>query len=543
MATSSFRDDLLDLAGLNPIPEASAETFFGRHQPLDQHLEHLQTQSIEDETLQQLCTGLEKLFATSTGAIFASDVQKYALAALQAKQPQIRRLGCKQLAQSLEGRAAGRLSRSVSGSLLNVQALLGLLADEDAGVAAEASAALLRFAQQPSDFRTLLDGRGGGSVFQQVISSPQTVVRLRALALVISIGACSPEHAALLSQHGVLSPLAPAASGALLARTVLPSVLRTCRSAEPLLACQALPAAGALVAASVAAGVEDMDLDESAHESSSHHQGINEQALQELSSPLDPDGDADKDVGVAALEGIGHLGIHAQSADLFLRSPGAQLHWISALALARASDSTITIAAMHALASLAGADRRAAHAASTAAASAQASQEASRRQVDLSSPAEEALHKAVVSGSSNRRAGRSLPEALTDIVELPFVEARVAAFRLMAAIVVRSWGAHALCGRSSERLWALVGDGSRETARHACEWRFAFIEALHESLRQLLSNANGAHATNGTMNGGHAPSGASGHDLLQQRASVVQTLHNQGPFGIGALGQMSVGVL
>ena len=55
-----------------------------------------------------------------------------------------------------------------------------------------------------ADFKTVLDARGGRNVVQLLLTSGQAVVRIRALALslVISVGACSSEHAAPLSQHG-----------------------------------------------------------------------------------------------------------------------------------------------------------------------------------------------------------------------------------------------------------------------------------------------------------------------------------------------------
>lgn len=45
-----------------------------------------------------------------------------------------------------------------------------------------------------------------------------------------------------------------------------------------------------------------------------------------------------QDVCMAALEGVGHMGIHAQSADLFLGSWGRQACWMGGHALARASE-------------------------------------------------------------------------------------------------------------------------------------------------------------------------------------------------------------
>ena len=53
-----------------------------------------------------------------------------------------------------------------------------------------------------ADFRTMLDERGGGSVLQQLLATSNTVVRMRALSLVVSMGACSAEHASLMSQYG-----------------------------------------------------------------------------------------------------------------------------------------------------------------------------------------------------------------------------------------------------------------------------------------------------------------------------------------------------
>lgn len=41
---------------------------------------------------------------------------------------------------------------------------------------------------------------------------------------------------------------------------------------------------------------------------------------------------------MAALEGLSHMGLHAQSADLFLRSWGREACWVGSHALARASE-------------------------------------------------------------------------------------------------------------------------------------------------------------------------------------------------------------
>lgn len=53
-----------------------------------------------------------------------------------------------------------------------------------------------------AEFRLLLEDRGGGSVLRQVIASSDATVRMRALYLIISVGAMSSEHASLLDHFG-----------------------------------------------------------------------------------------------------------------------------------------------------------------------------------------------------------------------------------------------------------------------------------------------------------------------------------------------------
>jgi hypothetical protein len=397
----------------------------------------------------RLCALVERIAETPTGTKSLSGVSSNHLErGVLAESPRVRLM-----TTHLLGTLAAS-SESEGGAC--VAPLVALLADEDSGVAAAAARRL-----SASDFPLTLHATLFHSLPSATASGSATV-RLRALDVASALAARSP-----LAREVVAS--------------IVNGLVHEVKSDDLLVAlasCEALAAAVEVQAVAVGFGSEAMlalagvvrdahaeallrerclhvcsRIAASAVGGSAAQAAFAELALSCLQSQ--------EALGAAALSACGHLCETMSGAECLLLSAGLAAA-VCRAALDGASSSASTLAAMHTLASAAGAERP----------------------VDaelFSDQAEQALEAAC-------HVAREPPNGLASSLWLhlrrrgdTFLEERIATYRLLSALGRRTWCCLEVC--SHGELLNHLCDPSMESGHRARTWRLAALGALRSALR------------------------------------------------------------
>ncbi|KAK9825186.1 hypothetical protein WJX81_004947 [Elliptochloris bilobata] len=537
VSTSDFPADVHCLvAEPGQLSEDAARAFLSLH-PLPEIFERLQAGGLSAAAVADTAAALEKLFDTRCGQELLSAATPYALAALTAAAPQLRRLGAKHIGRMLlragQPAAAAGSGGAAAAPTLAAAALAGALGDPDTGVAAEASAALVAAGGVERGVALLVAPEGARPQLQRALEDPKATVRLRALALLAALASRGAAQTAAVRASGLLRPLAnelaatedllgcsaalallgdlaggsPGGASALLAE-VAPQLDALLSHPEALLRCQALKVAANLLATSAEDdAASHMDVDGAASDGAAGQaSGIRDLAtprprlLQQLGAILARDGPAVAGsnpnsnpalvltLTTTALDAAGLLGATRAGADLLL----ADTRVTAALAAFALQDSGRTeerTAALHALATAGGAERAGGVAAALAA-----------RRAALVPPAEAALRGAVFRAAAARAGAPTPAEPLLAALRQPDLELRVAAYRMVLALGLRPWGVVAVGEHAGLRERLL--DSRAESARQGCEWRFAALQALFVTACSMPDGTSGAPVANG---GGGAP--------------------------------------
>lgn len=140
----------------------------------------------------------------------------------------------------------------------------------------------------------------------------------------------------------------------------------------------------------------------------------------------------------AALDAAGHLGMTRAGAELLLTDPTNPAADVAARALGRAPSPALRLAALHAVATLAGAERAggaAQHGAVGAGGGGRLGPSSggppagARDAVAASPAAEEALRREIFRGATGAAGSPTPAQAFLELLEQPFIEVRVAAYR------------------------------------------------------------------------------------------------------------------
>ncbi|KAG2445066.1 hypothetical protein HYH02_008933 [Chlamydomonas schloesseri] len=180
---------------------------------------------------------------------------------------------------------------------------------------------------------------------------------------------------------------------------------------------------------------------------------------------LDDAGDASPAAEACGLDAVGRLGQSRAGAQLVL-ADGAVARSLCERALGRSPHPEVRMAALHALAATAGLERAGADRARAAAVLPAQYEETLRRCVF------EACGGPAVGGASLKRPG----EVVLGLLAQPFVELRLAAYRCLAAMALRSWFAVEVI--TTPDLAARLLDAGSESGAAACNWRHAAASAL-----------------------------------------------------------------
>ncbi|KAG2430851.1 hypothetical protein HXX76_009825 [Chlamydomonas incerta] len=179
---------------------------------------------------------------------------------------------------------------------------------------------------------------------------------------------------------------------------------------------------------------------------------------------LDDAGDASAAAEACGLDALGRLGQSRAGAQLVL-ADATVARALCERALGRSPHPEVRMAALHALASTAGLERAGADRARAAAV--------------LPAQYEETLRRCVFEACAGAGGAGSLRrpgEVVAALLGQPFVELRLAAYRCLAALALRSWFAAELL--TSPDLAARLLDAGSESGAAACNWRHAAVSAL-----------------------------------------------------------------
>jgi hypothetical protein len=93
-------------------------------------------------------------------------------------------------------------------------------------------------------------------------------------------------------------------------------------------------------------------------------------------------------------------------------------------------------------------------------------------------------------GAAAERPGATPADVFASLLEQPFLEQRVAAYRCLAALAARDWAAAQVC--SHEPLLARLADPRSESGKRGCEWRHACVAALAATTEDVAAGGVGA---------------------------------------------------
>eukprot|EP00887_Chlorella_sp_A99_P007872 scaffold20.g7872.t1 len=522
-ASEPLHEALQRLAEL-PIGEREVVAFLQEHN-LPAVFRELTAPHVSSVLLDHGCTALRKLFDST------------AANTLQSAAPAPLRTLAVQLAARLAAGGAGAASEAQGQQA--VELLLAAVGDEDVGVALQAERGLKQLAAAPAGLELLL--RQEQRRLRSMAASADPTLRARALTLVVALASASPAATAAVRDAGLLQPLVEELSapddllscmaalqlvaGAardpgmalVLADVVSRPLAALLAHAEPLLQCAALQAVAVLVGAVLAEGPAGMEVEPPAAPLAN---GVGEDAgaapaagqgdlpplarvlLAALKAALDTSSTAEvpMEVEEAALDAVSTLGLQDAGTAALLLQPGGVIRDVAYKALGRPPSPAVRMAALHALAAVAGAERAAAAGGSRAAAL-------------LAPPAEAALREAVYEGAAAGGAGASATPAAVFLGQLqqPFLEHRVAAYRALSALLLRDWAAADACGNAE--LLDLLLDPKSESGLQGSEWRFACVAALAATLRAAGGTpASAPSPFSAVLNAALPPWGATGDE-------------------------------
>lgn len=242
-----------------------------------------------------------------------------------------------------------------------------------------------------------------------------------------------------------------------------------------------------------------------------------------LKAALDEAGNAPPDAEAAALEALGILTQSRRGAEALLLCPGAG-SLLACVLMTRALQSAHTpdlrVAALHAAATLAGAERV---------------HEYGERRAALISEAAEALLREATFASCSGTSVHTPSEALLELLSSPFTEQRGAVYRFIAAMAVRPWFAaevvrnasllSRITSAASESGSSMPQAGEAAGVHVKCaQWRHAAVESLWLTAKQAAA---------GTQPTGAATTEAAAHtSALGAALSALTASLQAGPHGV-----------
>ncbi|KAL4857298.1 hypothetical protein ACK3TF_002584 [Chlorella vulgaris] len=506
--STDFASALSHLDSFDALTNEHAQAFLTTW-PLDAWFRELSGPHVPASLVDTATQAFARIFATEYGASLLPSIPPYASAALQSPSALLRRLAVQQLGRLLVAPAPQSQEACLD-------LLLSALQDADVGVASVSEAALRQLGRPEAASQQrlpLLLSRQHpcGSQLAQLAGSADPVLRMRALTLMLALAAQSPAAGQAVQGSGLLQPLlqelqdpddllscmaalqllhdaaqqCDAAMAASLAHVVMPYLAALLVHPEPVLQGGALKAAASLLGASLQAGAAPMAVDGAVLANGAAGAAAADPLVAALKAVLDVGGveEVAQEVEEAALDAVAILGLHAPGAEALLSHPAGVAGDVAYKALGRPPSPAQRIAALHALAAVAGAER------------------SGRSGKLLCEEAEDALREA-------------------QQLEQPFLEQRAAVYRCVVALAARDWLAGAVCGHTP--LLAFLLNPQSESSKQGCEWRHACVCALAATIADVAAGGIGA--------------GGAHQAALMDAASSVQAAVRVGPYGSSSTG-------
>ena len=387
--------------------------------------------------LEALCSCLSKVLAGEFGARLLPEVAGPVQRMLSSPPSPVRRLGCELLGRIAQDPAAERADLRAGAAA----ALFGALEDPCTSVAAAAARGLRAMAGSDGGLALV----AGPHLARLCRSEGPASVRLRGLQLAVDVAALSESAAHSIAALGALEALAMRLRGReddelgwLGAVEVAMDLARgNPRGAVAVLgplseqifggATGGLGARYLGVLAEVAASAAE--LPGGGWDAAAAAAGANPGLIEDIIGLFGREIAAgEKEEAFGSTSGFGAT---VAGAELLLRSPAGEpvVEAMARAALRRATDVPTRLAALHALAAVAGAERV-----------------AHEGRVDLAGgvlgeAAEDHLRRAVFDAAAGDESPSTPAEVLHGLASRPFTEARVAAYRFVSALAARPWGA------------------------------------------------------------------------------------------------------
>ncbi|CAD7704372.1 unnamed protein product [Ostreobium quekettii] len=459
-----------------PLPDEAVADFLSRF-PLGVCISAIGSGDLAGDDLEILCKALEMVFETGHGMSLLSATPGYVAKALTASHSAIRRLGARQIVRimgvDLDAQTAQRLA----------EALLVAIQDDDMEVA---SASALGFRELFSKWQSALFQSGStSSQLREIVSSHSDVVRIRALELVLMIAGQSQEGQQVVDSAGFLDPLlaeldhyddplsclaawslfqelAGNRQGAVVSPAFWSSVLQAIGprfvrllhdSRDTVLITGAIRVAGHVLGLAAEAG-----------------EALCSAFLQEAMTILERD-DSDVELASTVFDAIGQLGVRRPGAEIVVANACGVLALVLDTALSPRTPKQVRISALHALATIVGAERiKAGDQQETALLSAECEQ-----QLEVS------IHGAAAAIGRVASPG----EVFWDLLQPPIVEVRLPLYRLLSSLAIREWCASFIC--IHQPLLNHITTPGSEVEREACEWRHTCVTALVATARRACA--------------------------------------------------------
>uniref|UniRef100_A0A0D6R1H0 ARM repeat superfamily protein n=1 Tax=Araucaria cunninghamii TaxID=56994 RepID=A0A0D6R1H0_ARACU len=416
---------------------------------------------------------LERIFKTSYGVSLLPHYMPYAKVGLKANSPLTRRLACKAVSRFLENTdkdEGSGVQTMVENDIL--PSIIVCLADGDESVAGAAAEAVENLAKSTRGLELLFPSKAGDVMhLKELAMSGSSLVRIRILATIAALFGISSDTAAAVYRSGLLSmfeqelnntsdmlailnalevlyELAASPNGVkyLLTKNMLQRLASTISnsSVDSILRSRAIMISARLLSLDIVySAVDELDV---------------KNVIQAIDMDLEVLKSTESDEHEVALNALGQIGMVKMGAELLLGNtcPTAR-HVVNAVSPHQWRN--IKLAGTHALASISGIER-------------------TQSTILLNDQAESCLRNLIytLAGNSSKLSPSGL--FLSLLQQEP--EIRLAAYRLIAGLVTRSWCLWEVCSKPD--IVNLVTDPHAETTKEGMELRHSCCVAINNSL-------------------------------------------------------------
>ena len=474
------------LGALPAFSDAHAREFLERF-PMAKVRAAFELLGDDSEGLDAVTLALSKAYSSDYGSRVLPQMSEYLYEALESPLHQVRLLGCLQLGKLVT------VSEYTGSEYLGK--LVKCLSDPDTSVAQSAKKSLQALAASgPAGVAKLTEGPAAEEL-KKLLASEVVILRIRALELVADVGGVSEAAAATVIDKGMLDQF--------LTEVRNTDDLLTCVNVLELAGQLALrvPAAGRMLLHALSGTLCDMADDPvldaniklqamktlghmvastaswvRAPSQENRLMGAFNRIAKSMKVAL---GGLDTEFKISTLDALAEFGRTRDGASLVCMSPENLVGALADAALNHLAPGPMQLAALHTLAAVAGAER--------------VQGEGHKFCHDVLDPAaDHVLRETLYTATAAKEHPATPAEELHVLLERPFADLRVAAYRLISALAARPWAANEICGHG--KLFARLVDPLKENERSGCEWRHTCVRVLQSTAELVAAGAADAKA-------------------------------------------------